>query len=179
MACEYEDRDREASKTRLHTKVTLYRQYKDELSSEKKTANASLSPSLARSREAHFACPNRRACSQAIERQAFYYPKITKLLCLQRCVACEVRVNLNYSTEVHFTLFYWFKSRRWQCKSNRACAKVTWKPGKQQTWRLILRRSAFRTTFTRTMKLCNLLLKWLLGSNLSHIVHFVHPNCKW
>ena len=139
MACEYEDRDREASKTRLHTKVTLYRQYKDELSSEKKTANASLSPSLARSREAHFACPNRRACSQAIERQAFYYPKITKLLCLQRCVACEVRVNLNYSTEVHFTQFYWFKSRTWQRKSNRACAKVTWKTGKQETWQLILR----------------------------------------
>ena len=41
-------------------------------------------------------------------------------------------------TVVHFTLFYWFKSRRWQCKSNRACAKVTWKPRKQQTWRLIL-----------------------------------------
>ena len=111
-------------------------------------------------------------------RQAFYYPKITKLLSLQRCVACEVRVNLNYSTEVHFTLLYWFKSRTWQCKSNRACVKVTWKPGKQQTWRLILRWSAFRTTFTRTMKLCNLLLKWLLGSNLSHIVHFVHPNRK-
>ena len=33
MACEYEDRDREASKTRLHALVTLYRQYKDELSS--------------------------------------------------------------------------------------------------------------------------------------------------
>ena len=58
-------------------------------------------------------------------RQAFYYPKITKLLSLQRCVACEVRVNLNYSTEVHFTLLYWFKSRTWQCKSNRACVKVT------------------------------------------------------
>ena len=72
-------------------------------------------------------------------RQAFYYPKITKLLSLQRCVACEVRVNLNYSTEVHFTLFYWFKSLTWQCKWNGACVKVTWKPGKQQTWRLILR----------------------------------------
>ena len=98
-----------------------------------------LGPSLARSREAHFAYPNRRAFSQATERQVFYYPKITKLLCLQRCVACEVLVNLNYSTEVHFALFYWFKSRTWQRKSNRACAKVTWKPGKQQTWRLILR----------------------------------------
>ena len=64
---------------------------------------------------------------------------------MQRCIACEVRVNLNCSTKVYFTLFYWFKSRTWQCKSNRACAKVTWKPG-QQTWRLILRRSAFRTT---------------------------------
>ena len=60
-------------------------------------------------------------------------------LCLQRCVACEVRVNLNYSTEVHFTLFFCFKSRTWQRKSNRTCARVTWKPGKQQTWQLILR----------------------------------------
>ena len=34
-----------------------------------------------------------------MERQSFYYPKITKILYLQRCVACEVRVNLNYSTE--------------------------------------------------------------------------------
>ena len=33
MACGYEDRDGEASKTRLHTLVTLYRQYKDKLSS--------------------------------------------------------------------------------------------------------------------------------------------------
>ena len=49
---------------------------------------------------------------------------------LQNCsVACEVCVNLNHSTEVHFTLVYWFKSRTWQSKSNRACAKVTWKPG--------------------------------------------------
>ena len=67
------------------------------------------------------------------------YPKVTKLFSLQRCVACEVRVNLNYSTELHFTIFYWFKSRTWHCKSNRTCAKITGKPGKQQTWRLILR----------------------------------------
>ena len=33
MACGYEDRDGEACKTRLHTLVTAYRQYKDELSS--------------------------------------------------------------------------------------------------------------------------------------------------
>ena len=32
MACGYEDRDGKASKTCLHTLVTLYRQYKDELS---------------------------------------------------------------------------------------------------------------------------------------------------
>ena len=25
---------------------------------------------------------------------------------VQLIVACEVRVNLNYSTEIHFTLFY-------------------------------------------------------------------------
>ena len=31
----------------------------------------------------------------------------------------------------------------------------------------------FRTTFTRTIKL-NLLLKWLLGSNLSHFYNIVH-----
>ena len=38
--------------------------------------------------------------------------KITWITVLQKYfVACEVRVNLNYSTEVHFTLFYWFKSR--------------------------------------------------------------------
>ena len=37
MACGYEDRDGEAWKTRLHTLVTAYRQYKDEL---KKTGNA-------------------------------------------------------------------------------------------------------------------------------------------
>ena len=67
------------------------------------------------------------------------YPKVTKLFCLQRCVACEVRVNLNYSTELHFTVFYWLKSPTWHRKSNRACAKITGKPGKQQTWRLILR----------------------------------------
>ena len=67
------------------------------------------------------------------------YPKVTKIFCLHRCVACEVRVNLNYSTELHFTIFYWLKSRTWHCKSNRACAKITGKPGKQQTWRLILR----------------------------------------
>ena len=67
------------------------------------------------------------------------YPKVTKIFCLHRCVACEVRVNLNYSTELHFTIFYWLKSRTWHCKSNCACAKITGKPGKQQTWRLILR----------------------------------------
>ena len=67
------------------------------------------------------------------------YPKVTKIFRLHRCVACEVRVNLNYSTELHFTIFYWLKSRTWHCKSNRACAKITGKPGKQQTWRLILR----------------------------------------
>ena len=67
------------------------------------------------------------------------YPKVRKIFCLQRCVACEVRVNLNYSTELHFTIFYWFKSRTWHCKSNRTCAKITGKLGKQQTWRLILR----------------------------------------
>ena len=76
-------------------------------------------------------------------------------------------------TEVHFTPFYWFKSRTWQRKSNRACAKVTWKP--LEAWEttnmaanLAMEKSAFRTTFTRTIKLCNLLLKWLLGLNLSH-----------
>ena len=37
MVCEYQDRDRVACKTRLHTLVTAYRQYKDEL---KKTRNA-------------------------------------------------------------------------------------------------------------------------------------------
>ena len=37
MASGYEDRDGEACKTRLHTLVTAYRQYKDEL---KKTGNA-------------------------------------------------------------------------------------------------------------------------------------------
>ena len=31
MACGYKDRDGEACKTRLHTLVTAYRQYKDEL----------------------------------------------------------------------------------------------------------------------------------------------------
>ena len=35
-------------------------------------------------------------------------------------VACEVRVNLNYSTEVHFTLVYLFKNRTWQSKPNMA-----------------------------------------------------------
>ena len=70
--------------------------------------------------------------------QSFYYPKITKILCLQRCVACEVRVNLKYSMAVHFTLFYCFKSRMWHPKSNCACATVTAKSGKQQTRRLIL-----------------------------------------
>ena len=40
MACGYEDRDGEACKTRLHTLVTAYRQYKDEL---KKTGNATRS----------------------------------------------------------------------------------------------------------------------------------------
>ena len=38
---------------------------------------------------------------------------------------------INYSQlkiKVHFTLVYWFKSRTWQSQSNRACAKVTWKP---------------------------------------------------
>ena len=44
---------------------------------------------------------------------------VTKTLCLQRCFACEVRVNLNCSTEshLHFPIC-------WNC----ACAKVTWKP---------------------------------------------------
>ena len=74
-----------------------------------------------------------------IENSLSIYPKVTKIFRLQRCVACEVRVNLNYSTELHFTIFYWFKSRMWQCKSKCACAKITGKPGKQQTWRLILR----------------------------------------
>ena len=74
-----------------------------------------------------------------IENSLSIYPKVTKIFCLQSCVACEVRVNLNYWTELHFTIFYWFKSRTWQCKSNCACAKITGKPGKQQTWRLILR----------------------------------------
>ena len=37
MACGYEDRDGEACNTRLHTLVTAYRQYKDEL---KRTGNA-------------------------------------------------------------------------------------------------------------------------------------------
>ena len=37
MVCGYQDRDGEASKSRLHTFVTAYRQYKDEL---KKTGNA-------------------------------------------------------------------------------------------------------------------------------------------
>ena len=64
-------------------------------------------------------------------RQSFYYPKITKILCLPRCVACEVRVNLNYSKEVHITLFYWFKIHTWHCKSNRACATATEKSEKQ------------------------------------------------
>ena len=40
MACEYQDRDGVACKTRLHTLVTAYRQYKDEL---KKTGNATTS----------------------------------------------------------------------------------------------------------------------------------------
>ena len=31
-----------------------------------------------------------------------------------------------------FTLIYWFKSRTWQSKSNRACAKGTWKPGNKK-----------------------------------------------
>ena len=75
-----------------------------------------------------------------IENSLSIYPKVTKIFCLQCCVAREVRVNLNYSTELHVTIFYWFKSRTRQCKSNRACAKITGKPGKQQTWRLILRR---------------------------------------
>ena len=60
------------------------------------------------------------------------YPKVTKIFCLQCCVACEVRVNLNYSTELHFTIFYWFKSRTWHRKSNRACAKITGKP--REAW---------------------------------------------
>ena len=34
----------------------------------------------------------------------------------------EVRVNLNYSTEGHFTLFCWFKSCTWQNKSS--CAII-------------------------------------------------------
>ena len=34
---------------------------------------------------------------------------------------------------------YWLKSRTWHCRSNCACAKITGKPGKQQTWRPILR----------------------------------------
>ena len=68
-------------------------------------------------------------------RQSFYYPKVTKILCLQRCVACEVHVNLNFSTKVHFTLFHWFKSRMWQNRSNCASAKSTWKPFNQQ-WKV-------------------------------------------
>ena len=69
--------------------------------------------------------------------------KITWITVLRKYfVACEVRVNLNYSTEVRFTLFYWFKSRTWQSNSNRACAKGTrGSLGNKKTWRLILRRA--------------------------------------
>ena len=40
------------------------------------------------------------------------YPKVTKIFCLHRCVACEVRVNLNYSTELHFTISIGWKATR-------------------------------------------------------------------
>ena len=63
-------------------------------------------------------------------------------------------------------LAYWFKSRTWQCKSNRACAEVTWKPGKQQTWRLILRRKVHSGPLSPGR------------SNSAIIVHLVRPNCK-
>ena len=50
--------------------------------------------------------------------------KITWIIERQSCEN-TVCVNLNYSTEVHFALVYWFKSRTGQCNSNRVCAKVT------------------------------------------------------
>ena len=52
-----------------------------------------------------------------------------KIVLRKNSVAWDVRVNLNYSTELHFTLVHWFKSRTWHSKLNCACAKVTWKPG--------------------------------------------------
>ena len=62
--------------------------------------------------------------------------KLSLILCLKNLdnrkpvlrkypVTCEVCVNLNYSMNIPFTLFFWFKSRTWQSKSNRACAKGT------------------------------------------------------
>ena len=95
----------------------------------------------------------------------------------KRYVACEVRVNLNYSAETHFTLFYWFKSHTWQCKIN-SCMCQSHEEAWETTNMLVnlaMEKSAFKTTFTRTIKLCNLLLKWLLGSNLSHLA-FDNPN---
>ena len=72
-----------------------------------------------------------------IERQSFYLSESNEnILFATLCCLWSPREFKLFNG----TSFYWLKSRMWHCKSNRACAKITGKPGKQQTWRLILRR---------------------------------------
>ena len=73
--------------------------------------------------------------TRIIERQSFYLSESNEtILFAKLCCLWSPR-----KFELHFTIVYWFKSPTWHRKSNRACAKITGKPGKQQTWRLILR----------------------------------------
>ena len=73
--------------------------------------------------------------TRIIERQSFYLSESNEtILFAKLCCLWSPR-----EFELHFTIFYWFKSPTWHRKSNRACAEITGKPGKQQTWRLILR----------------------------------------
>ena len=73
--------------------------------------------------------------TRIIERQSFYLSESNEtILFAKLCCLWSPR-----KFELHFTIFYWFKSPTWHRKSNRACAEITGKPGKQQTWRLILR----------------------------------------
>ena len=74
-----------------------------------------------------------------IERQSFYLSESNEnILFASLCCLLSPR-EFELFNGTSFYNFYWLKSRTWHCKSNRACAKTTGKPGKQQTWRLILR----------------------------------------
>ena len=53
--------------------------------------NPFLSPSLARFREAHFACPNRRACSQASVIKALWYLSLDPTLSRSSLWMCKSR----------------------------------------------------------------------------------------